>query len=24
MVEAARRKGEKYWKEGMIWFEKVE
>ena len=23
MVEAAKRKGAKYWKEGMIWFEKV-
>jgi CubicO group peptidase (beta-lactamase class C family) len=23
MVEAARRKGGKYWKEGMIWFEKI-
>ena len=23
MVEAARRKGRKYWEEGMIWFDKV-
>jgi len=23
MVEAAKRKGEKYWKEGMIWFDKI-
>ena len=23
MIEAAEKKGEKYWKEGMIWFEKL-
>jgi hypothetical protein len=23
MVEAAKRKGGKYWKEGMIWFDKI-